>query len=689
MIVLALLFLTSLLLFSRLSETAIALLLGLFCLGFVVFEASFSDLTRTQGALVGALFILSSALFTLGEAQTDRKSYRLKRKRLLAPSLLETFFSKGALQWLKPNTVVPEGRKNSGVHSGPHIEGYEIYEQVGSGGMASVYRAKRLEDSKMVALKVPLEKFVADSKFVRRFHREAEVLKRLTHPSVIRVYDHTHQGNNHFIAMEFIEGESLESILENHKVNFEQAITIIRSLADALRYIHSQGIIHRDIKPANVMVSMDGEGLARLQPSQIKLMDFGIAVGKVLTRLTMTGARVGTPIYMSPEQAKGQKLDSRSDIYSLGLLFYEIVAGQTPFQGNYEVIVHQQVYQNPIPPKQVRQDIPSPLSDLIMRMIEKNPDQRPNLNEIIEELDAGVLEERTESNDPSYLMCVVNTKKGVFRRFDSDGNLKSSVGNIPQTLPAVPSCIALDTQGQIYAVVITYQTGGEVPKMIRKYAPSGEELLAFGAYGLKVGELLSPISIAISPISDHIYILDGETCVIQQFNPKGEYIGKFGGSGDGKGTFSEPKMIVAGHDDFLYVLDYGNRQVQKFDSEGEYISRFAFKASKDDTTLRVLSGLGTDSGGSVYIADETTRKIRQISAEGKAAQSFPLDQLPGEDPDKAYQIVVDHQGQVYAARAGLHQIQRFANNGRTLPHLEIFEPLSALACYIQEGSELK
>ena len=691
MIILLLLFVVSLLLFLKFSETPLALTLGLFALVFALYQASLDNVARAGGAMVGAFLLTSSALVVLGKPNAQKGPRRrgaVVRGPLFTLNLPQMGGARGGRN--KTTGVGGKSKNPSLIGEALQIPGYELFERVGVGGMASVYRGRKLEDGRMSALKIPLERFVADAKFVRRFHREAEVLKRLSHPSVIKVYDHNSQGNHHYIAMEFVEGETLESVMETHKLSFDQTILIVRSLADALRYIHSQGIIHRDIKPANVMVALGQEGIAGLRPDRIKLMDFGIAVGKVLTRLTMTGARVGTPIYMSPEQAKGQKLDSRSDIYSLGLVFYELITGQTPFKGSYEVVVHQQVFQMPPPPKQINHEIPGPLSDLIMSMVEKDPEKRPSLSEIIESLDAGVLEERVQVNVPSYLVLSTNARKGVLRRLDSEGNLQSSVGVIaPGTaLPAAPVSVAVDPKGNFYAAIVSYRSSGEVPKMIRKFSPGGEELLAFGAYGLKPGEFLHPVALSISPITQELYVLDGETCIVQRFNLDGEYLGRFGGNGGGKGTFNDPRLIVAGYDDSVYVLDYGNRQVQRFDAEGKYLSRFAFKMSKDDPELRTLDGLGMDSSGAIYISDIPSRKIRRINGEGKAVQSFALDTLPGEDLEQALQISADHEGNVYAARPGLHQIQKFNSTGRALPHLETYEPVTSLAMYVKEGFEM-
>lgn len=679
MLLLVLIFILAFAIFLRFSETVMAALMGTVLLGLAFYQISFSDLSRAGGVIVGSLLVASSALVLIGlpMPMAARKGPKRKAK---APPFQFPFFK-------RPEVV---RQTSTGMEVNLNIAGYEIYERVGVGGMACVYRARRMEDNRPVALKIPLEKFVTDAKFVRRFHREAEVLRRLSHPSVIKVFDHNNHGNNHYIAMEFIEGQSLESVLESTKVNFETTILIVRALADALRYIHSQGIIHRDIKPANVMIAMAHEGIAGLRPERIKLMDFGIAVGKVLTRLTMTGARVGTPIYMSPEQAKGQKIDARSDIYSLGLMLYEMVAGQVPFKGSYEVVVHQQVFQVPPPPKQVNPDVPIGLSDLIMKMIEKDPEKRPSLSEVIDAIDAGILTEKKKYDGPCYLAISVNARKGVLRQIEPVGQLIQSVGQLSAAGPftSAPQSIALDRDGNYYAIILSTRAGTESAKMIHKFSADGQEIFAFGTGGLRPGEFMQPVSLAVSPYGQ-LYVLDGETCTVQRFSLDGDYYGSFGTHGPGKGTFKEPRMIVVGYDLFLYILDYGNRQIQKFTLEGEYVARYAFKMSKEDPTLRELDGLGVDGAGYLYVSDVPSRKIRRISPEGKAVQSFPLENISGEDHQQPLQIVVDNEGNVFAARAGNHQMQHFSVNGRPLPHIETYDPVTSVAIFIKEGMEMK
>ncbi len=317
---------------------------------------------------------------------------------------------------------------------------YEILEKVGVGGMATVYKAKERKTGRLLALKVPQERFVGDPRFVRRFHREAEVLAKMDHPAIVKVYDHGQVDGVHFIAMEFLDGEGLDKLIEERRLSLRQAASILARVADALKHIHAQGIVHRDIKPGNIMVLRGALKESGVDPRGVRLMDFGIAAGKVLTRLTITGARIGTPVYMSPEQAKGQKLDHRSDIYSLGIVLYEALTGQPPFTGGYETVIHQQIFQVPTPPKQLKPEIPQVLSDLVLRMLEKDPAKRPTLDEVIQVLE-GPWEEEKGLPHPHYLLVGVEAKKGTVRLLDPSGTasrLFSGIGSAPATSPPRP-----------------------------------------------------------------------------------------------------------------------------------------------------------------------------------------------------------------------------------------------------------
>lgn len=575
------------------------------------------------------------------------------------------------------------------------IPGYELLEKVGSGGMASVYRARRKSDSEVVALKIPMEQYVADAKFIRRFHREAEVAQRLDHGNIVRTYEHGSIGIQHYMVMEYVDGRSLEGYIEADELDIELDVDIMKSVVRALQHIHSAGIIHRDIKPANIMILkggiVSGESGRRVNPDAVKLMDFGIAGGKVLSRLTMTGARVGTPVYMSPEQARGLKIDHRSDIYSLGLVFYEMLTGQTAFKGGYEAIVHQQIFQTPPPPRQINLKVPKSLDQLVMRMIAKEADERPSLEAVVEALDKADYGEDGPLNLPSRILLTVSARQGVLRVLDPDGNLHTSIGEIgvgPRAFSAAPLSVAVDSAGNFFAAIFEYRLGQEDHRMIHKLAPDGTPVGSFGAYGMKPGEFLYPLSVAIAP-DDSVYVLDSETHTVQRFDNDGNYIAGFGGRGSGHGTFNDPRVLVVGRDGSVYVLDYGNRQVQRLSGDGHYMTRWAFKLGSDQPGMRLLDGVALDADGSLFISDAAAGKVRKVTAEGKVGVSFAYDTRQGEITDTILDLGVDDAGCLYASRRGGHLIRKFDHTGRLLDTIETYAPVVQMVVDVRASSTVE
>lgn len=581
----------------------------------------------------------------------------------------------------KPKVGIPAARGDAAASFDTvGVPGYEVLEKVGSGGMASVYRAKREADGETVALKIPMEQYVADAKFIRRFHREAEVAQRLDHENIVRTFEHGSVGTKHFMAMEFVDGRSLEGYVEAGEMTTDLSVEVMKAVSKALQHIHSVGIIHRDIKPANIMIIRDGfvpGDTPRLKSHAVKLMDFGIAGGKILSRLTMTGARVGTPIYMSPEQARGLKIDHRSDIYSLGLVFYEMLTGQTAFKGGYEAIVHQQIFQTPPPPRQLNLDIPKKLDTLIMQMIAKDPDERPKLADVLTLLESGDFEENLSADLPSRIILTVSSRQGVLRVLDTQGSLHTSMGNIgvgEGSFAAAPLSVALDSEGNYYAAIFEYRVGQESHRMIHKLSPEGEAISSFGPYGMKPGEFLYPVSVAVAP-NGNVYALDSETHMIQCFDPNGTYLFNFGGRGNGKGVFSDPRVIKIGPEGSVYVLDYGNNQVQRLSAEGRYQTRWAFKIDATQTNMRSLDGFTVDNQNNLYISDATGGKVRKITSESRVALSYAIEPLQGEATDTLIDLGVDDQGFLYASRRGGHLIRKYDLAGRLVETIETYAPV--------------
>jgi len=256
--------------------------------------------------------------------------------------------------------------------AGKTLGKYRLTERLGRGGMAEVYHAYQPNLERDVAVKVMHGYLAEDESFVGRFKREAKAVATLRHPHIVQVYDFDIEDDTYYMVMEHIGGETLKARLrrlnaEDERMSLEDVAQIFRALCDALDYAHGQGRIHRDVKPANIM--FDGERLV--------LADFGIASIVGGPRYTATGAMVGTPAYMSPEQGQGEPGDVRSDVYSLGVILYEMVTGQVPYDADTPLAIVLKHLNEPLPlPRQVSADIPPDVERVILKALAKSPDDR-------------------------------------------------------------------------------------------------------------------------------------------------------------------------------------------------------------------------------------------------------------------------------------------------------------------------
>ncbi|HVC88047.1 MAG TPA: Stk1 family PASTA domain-containing Ser/Thr kinase [Gaiellaceae bacterium] len=245
---------------------------------------------------------------------------------------------------------------------------YVIKRKLGSGGMAVVYLAEDQELGRLVALKLLDERHASDEQFVERFRREAQSAAGLNHPNIVSIFDRGHAAGTYYIAMEYLEGRTLKELLvRNGPTPVPIAIDYARQILGALAFAHRNAIVHRDIKPHNIVVGSDG---------RLKVTDFGIARSGA-SQMTEAGSIVGTAQYLSPEQARGAPVDPRSDLYSLGVVLYEMLTGKVPFTGETPVeIAMKHLSQVPEPPSALRPDVPHDLDAVVMRSLAKDPDQR-------------------------------------------------------------------------------------------------------------------------------------------------------------------------------------------------------------------------------------------------------------------------------------------------------------------------
>ena len=257
---------------------------------------------------------------------------------------------------------------------------YEILEKVGEGGMSEVFKAKCHKLNRYVAIKILKKQFANNEEISQKFKKEATAIATLSDANIVNILDVGTQEGIDYIIMEYISGKTLKDLINsNGKLPYTTAINIALQIAKALDCAHRNNVIHRDIKPQNILVTESGE---------IKVTDFGIAKSADSQTITNTTSVIGSAHYLSPEQARGTYIDFRTDIYSLGIVLYEMVTGVLPFEGDSPVTVAlKHIQEEPIPPKNLNSSVPSSLNNLILKATQKEPIKRyENAKELIQDL---------------------------------------------------------------------------------------------------------------------------------------------------------------------------------------------------------------------------------------------------------------------------------------------------------------
>ena len=282
------------------------------------------------------------------------------------------------------------------IEAGSQIDSYRIEAPVARSGMASIFRATDTRDNRQVALKIPHPDMESDPILFDRFLREAGIGEKLNHPKVMRVFG-SEERSRVYMVMEWCEGRLLRQILSEGRMTHDRAIYIAIGVLDALEYIHANGVVHRDLKPENIMVDAH---------DNIKLIDFGIACDTAARRLTYANftATLGTPDYISPEQVKGKRGDGRSDIFSMGVILYEMLSGKVPFSGPSPLAaMNDRLLNHPLPPTVADSSISPQLQEVLYRALERDPKNRyakaHDFAWDLEHLDQVGVEDRVELRD--------------------------------------------------------------------------------------------------------------------------------------------------------------------------------------------------------------------------------------------------------------------------------------------------
>ena len=301
---------------------------------------------------------------------------------------------------------------------------YEIIEKIGNGGMAMVYKAKDQVLNRFVAIKILRDEFTTDEEFIKRFSIEAQSAASITHPNIVSVYDVGNEGNLYYIVMELIKGKTLKEIIieEGGALPWKWSTNIAIQIAAALETAHKNNIVHRDIKPHNIIITEDGIA---------KVTDFGIAKAVSNSTITAFGSTIGSVHYFSPEHAKGGYTDSKSDLYSLGVVMYEMLTGRVPFDADTPVSVAlKHMQEEPVPPKDINEKIPSSLNDIILKAMRKDTTLRyQSATEMLKDLNMALKDPEGDfvdnanysSRDGSTrVISTLNNEEIVTENYDED-----------------------------------------------------------------------------------------------------------------------------------------------------------------------------------------------------------------------------------------------------------------------------
>lgn len=548
------------------------------------------------------------------------------------------------------------------------LEKYQILHEIGRGGMGLVYLANDLRLDRTVAIKELIISPAVIGKdkedIVARFKREAQTAAKLNHPNIITIFDVIEEKDKNYIAMEYLPGKSLKDYLEEkYRFTFEEAIDILLQIASGLDHAHSKSIIHRDIKPENIKI---------LENNVIKIMDFGIAsIENNNSSLTQDGTLLGTIAYISPEQLYNSKnVDSRADIFSFGVMMYEMFTGRLPFDGDtIGATIVKIMSENPKPPKQLNSNIKSELEDIILKCLEKDPDKRyQKIRELAQEL---LYFKLSLSNKELYQE--INVDNVSIRSSLSSDTV--TITNPRMTIPGINSLKKRkfsilhieddETIEKIFASSMSKKGFAFEYKFVKTIEHARNVLnseifdLVICDFHLPDGNFfdifddISHLSIMVTTsVSDPDLIIEvmkkGVTDYVIK-TPDLKYIDKIhhlikervdkeeasfvinqkmkthyevtflktiGGAGSENGHFSSPRWVYFSKEQNLFVADTKNSRIQIFDKSGNFIS------SLTEPSMQAPCAVSTDQQGNIYVIDALDCKVRVFDENSNLIKEF-------------------------------------------------------------------
>jgi serine/threonine protein kinase len=566
---------------------------------------------------------------------------------------------------------------------------YEIIEAIASGGFATVYRARDNQLGRGVALKVLHSHMAADPQHVERFLREPRMAASLSHPNVVTIHEVGREGDTHFIAMEYLP-YSLDWVLQQpERLAPSYALSIARQVALALQAAHQQGVVHRDLKPQNIMFTQDGTP---------KVTDFGIARAAELSTMTASGIVLGTPHYMSPEQAQGQRVDARSDIYSLGCVLYQMLTGALPFAATTPWEVVRQHIETP--PRRVRQlqpDITAPVEHLVNRCLQKDPNRRyQSAGELADALggllgqaqgtarhqpvpaaEPAVARPRFGSQDSQERVklaggrgkwwlagAVVVLLLAVVGGLVGAAAMRAGEGSTPASTPIpteeMPTPIFTPASTNSPAPTATFTPTLQPPATISSPPFEVEFLTKWGSQGSGDGQFWAPVGIAVEN-SENVYVVDSGN--YQKFDSRGTFLGKWNSQDSGGGQYYQyPEGIAVDEMGNVYVIDRENYCVQKFSSDGVFLVKWGTRGTGDGR-FEWPSDIAVDSSGNVYISDAVNHRVQKFNSQGEFLAKWGSEGSSDGQFSGPWGIAADGLGNVYVADGGNYRVQKFNSDG--------------------------